>query len=203
VIVATFTVNPGRRKTMARSGTGWLVLGSALVLALTALTPAALAHGGDPTLVHACVNKSSGEVKIVGANASCKGNDTAVDWPATSTLAGGGSIMVHGASAGVVGAPFFVHFGGGVAEYRLPRDGTVQRMRILVTSNSYDGDTTVTLVVNGVPTGLSATIPAASTADIDVAGTVGVLDGQRVSVVADTPTVSSGSIVLSVSYEIQ
>ena len=193
---------------MTRSATRWMLPGLAFVLTLAGFTPMVDAHGGDPTLIHACVNKSSGEVKIVGASASCKNNETAVDWPATAAPppppAGGGSIMVHGVGAGVVaGGSFIIEFGGGVFEYRLPRDGTVQNMRILVTSNSYNGPTTVTLLVNGVATSLSATIPAGSTADIDVVGPVAVLDGQRVSVRADTPTVSSGSIALSVSYEIQ
>ena len=193
---------------MTRSATRWMLPGLAFVLTLARVTPMVDAHGGDPTLIHACVNKSSGEVKIVGASASCKNNETAVDWPATAAPppppAGGGSIMVHGVGAGVVaGGSFIIEFGGGVFEYRLPRDGTVQNMRILVTSNSYNGPTTVTLLVNGVATSLSATIPAGSTADIDVVGPVAVLDGQRVSVSADTPTVSSGFIALSVSYEIQ
>jgi hypothetical protein len=76
-------------------------------------------------------------------------------------------------------------------------------MRVLITSNSYNGPTTVTLFVNGGATSLSATIPGGSTADIDVVGPVAVLDGQRVSVRADAPTVSSGFIALSVSYAIQ
>lgn len=187
---------------MIRHVTGWLRLAAALVLVLAG-APVVGAHGGDPTLVHACVNKNSGEVKIVGATAACKNNETAVDWPATAAPAAGGSVMVHGVGAGVVGTPFFVHFGGGVTEYRLPRDGTVQNMRILVGANSYDGPTTVTFFVDGAPTALSATIPAASVADIDVAGTVGVLDGQRIAVKADASTVGSGSISLSVSYEIR
>ena len=190
---------------MTRSAARWLLLGSAFVLALAGITPAVYAHGGDATLIHSCVNKSSGEVKIVGANASCKANDTAVDWPGISAPApaGNGSIRVHGVGAGVVGAPFFVQFAGGVSEYHLPRDGTVQNMRILVGPNTYNGPTTVTLFVNGVATSLLAIIPGGSTANIDVAGTVSVFDGQRVSVVADATTVSSGSIRVSVSYEIQ
>ena len=38
------------------------------------------AHGGDVNLIHACVNNSSGTLKIVGPNASCKNNETALDW---------------------------------------------------------------------------------------------------------------------------
>ncbi len=191
---------------MTRSATRWLLLGSAFVLALVGVTPRVYAHGGDLTLIHACVNKSSGEIKIVGASASCKNHETAVDWPATSAPApaGGGSVMVHGVGAGVVaGGTFFIQFGGGVSEYRLPRDGTVQNMRILVTSNTYNGPTTVTLFVNGGATALSTTIPAGSTTNIDVVGPVAVLDGQKVSVMASAPSVTLGFIALSVSYEIQ
>ncbi len=38
------------------------------------------AHGGNTALIHACVSNSSGEVKIVGANATCPSNYRALDW---------------------------------------------------------------------------------------------------------------------------
>ena len=68
---------------MTRSTMGWL-----LVVALGFAPAAASAHGGDPALVHACVNKSSGEVKIVAPSAACKPHETAVDW-ASAAPAGG------------------------------------------------------------------------------------------------------------------
>jgi parallel beta-helix repeat protein len=37
-------------------------------------------HGGDASMVHACVNNSSGAVKFVGPNGTCQNNETAVDW---------------------------------------------------------------------------------------------------------------------------
>lgn len=79
---------------MTRSRAGLFFLGSAFVLALAGVTPAVYGHGGDLTLIHACANKSSGEVKIVGANASCKTNETALDWPRTSAGAGLGGVEV-------------------------------------------------------------------------------------------------------------
>ncbi|MBI3077595.1 MAG: hypothetical protein HYY85_11540 [Deltaproteobacteria bacterium] len=48
------------------------------------LSVMAYGHGGDTTKIHSCVNKSSGEVKIVGANALCKQHEMAVDWPITA-----------------------------------------------------------------------------------------------------------------------
>ena len=38
------------------------------------------AHGGNPNLIHTCVNNSSGTIKIVGATETCKKNWTALDW---------------------------------------------------------------------------------------------------------------------------
>jgi hypothetical protein len=76
-------------------------------------------------------------------------------------------------------------------------------MRILVTENSYNGVAIVTLMVNGTATLLTATIPTGSTAAIDVAGSVGVVDGDRISVVLDRSAPTVGLIRLSVSYEIQ
>ena len=37
------------------------------------------AHGGDSTKIHACVDQA-GNLKIVGAGAQCKANETALDW---------------------------------------------------------------------------------------------------------------------------
>lgn len=39
------------------------------------------AHGGDGSLIHACVNNRNGAVRIVGANTACDpGRETALDW---------------------------------------------------------------------------------------------------------------------------
>jgi hypothetical protein len=65
---------------MTQSTTGRLVAASVLALALAGLAPEVHGHGGDGTKIHACVNQSSGEVKILGASATCKPHETAVDW---------------------------------------------------------------------------------------------------------------------------
>jgi hypothetical protein len=65
---------------MTRSTIGWLLAVSAFGGSLTLSTPGAWAHGGDPALVHSCVNKSSGEVKIVAPSGTCKPHENAVDW---------------------------------------------------------------------------------------------------------------------------
>jgi hypothetical protein len=55
---------------------------TASVLAFAALPLQGLAHGGDTSKIHACLNPNSGEVKILDANASCHKHETPIDWPA-------------------------------------------------------------------------------------------------------------------------
>lgn len=38
------------------------------------------AHGGDVTLIHACVTNRTGAVRIVGANITCDVKETSLDW---------------------------------------------------------------------------------------------------------------------------
>ena len=51
-----------------------------LVVLATLTATGVFAHGGNAKLIHACVNKSSGTVKIVGPNDTCKRNWLAVNW---------------------------------------------------------------------------------------------------------------------------
>ncbi len=54
-------------------------IGALVAVALSAVMDQAVsAHGGDPSLIHACVNPG-GQVRVVGANDSCKQNEAAVD----------------------------------------------------------------------------------------------------------------------------
>ncbi|MBI4504908.1 MAG: hypothetical protein HY691_05180, partial [Chloroflexi bacterium] len=55
---------------------GLLLLGAAMVFLGGAVVTMVSAHGGDLALIHACVNNSSGEIKIVPANQTCNRNET-------------------------------------------------------------------------------------------------------------------------------
>jgi hypothetical protein len=57
----------------------WLVVLNIVLISLTSVTLVS-AHGGNSALIHACVSNSSGEIKIVGANANCPSNYRALDW---------------------------------------------------------------------------------------------------------------------------
>jgi len=57
----------------------WLVVFNVVLISLLSVTLVS-AHGGNTALIHACVNNTSGEIKIIGANATCPNNSRALDW---------------------------------------------------------------------------------------------------------------------------
>ena len=57
----------------------WLVALNVVLITLVSVTLVS-AHGGNTALIHACVNNTSGEIKIIGANATCPNNYRALDW---------------------------------------------------------------------------------------------------------------------------
>jgi len=121
----------------------------------------------------------------------------------SSTDTAVGSIMVHVGGFSVASTPLMLATGGTAVEYRLPRDGFIQNMRVFIQRNTFGTNATVTVFAGGVEK-LSAVIPAGSTADIDVAGSEAVSDGDAVFVLVEADDLtSSGSLVLSVSYEIK
>jgi hypothetical protein len=182
--------------------------GIALALAVL-FTPSLLAHGGDPAVIHACVKNVNGQVRIVGPADSCLPSEYSLHWPATAAPpppppSASSAVMVHGNGYGVGGVDVnFVSLGGGVQEYRTPRAGVIQNMRILVRSNTYNGATPVTLMVNGLATAVTTVIPAGSTANINVPGSVAIVDGDKIAVVMNRGASSSGFLEFIVSYEIQ
>ncbi len=122
---------------------------------------------------------------------------------------GGGAIMVQngGVSSGVIRL-LRTPVDSGV--YRIPRDGTIQNMRIFTSpvsdwGTTCYGPTVLTLLVNDRPTSLSTTFTSGRNRGIDVPGTVDVFDGDRISVEVDTRENSEDScyaVFMSVSYEI-
>ena len=61
--------------------TGTLV--GVIWLGLAGATPGAFAHGGDPTLIHACKSNLFGTLRIVAPNTNCTRFETAIDWSIT------------------------------------------------------------------------------------------------------------------------
>lgn len=57
-----------------------LVAVSTFMFVLLAGATMVSAHGGDSSIIHACVQQSSELVRIVGANDVCRIDETAVDW---------------------------------------------------------------------------------------------------------------------------
>lgn len=63
-------------------------IGMLLAALLASGTTWALAHGGDPDLIHACVRNFTGLVRIVGPNDNCLPNETPLDWSRQSGQVG-------------------------------------------------------------------------------------------------------------------
>ena len=61
----------------------YIIVGLAVGSLLTLATSVVLAHGGDLSLIHACVRTNNGNIRIVGANDNCNGNESPLDWPKT------------------------------------------------------------------------------------------------------------------------
>ena len=64
----------------------WLIWGTGALLLAALLGASAVtlisAHGGDGSLIHACINNRTGLTRIVDASDSCRSQETAVDWNA-------------------------------------------------------------------------------------------------------------------------
>jgi hypothetical protein len=69
---------------LPRRARRWHTLGAAVLLAGTLSAGAVLyvhaKSASPPQVIHACVNNSSGTVKIVGATDTCKGNESTLSW---------------------------------------------------------------------------------------------------------------------------
>lgn len=59
------------------------VMAAAVGLLMGSPAPVVYAHGGNASLVHACVKASGGQTRIVGPSVSCNASEAAVDWSIT------------------------------------------------------------------------------------------------------------------------
>jgi hypothetical protein len=72
---------------------------AASTVAALGIVALASAHGGPPAtgIIHACVNNSSGEIKIVAETATCNGNRSPLDWNAQGVAGADGEDGEDGA----------------------------------------------------------------------------------------------------------
>ncbi len=179
-------------------------------------TPTAYAHGGDTSLIHACVSNNSGTLKIVGANEVCSNNQTPLHLQNADngeSKAGGGAIMTLGGRFSVCPANSsswcsntrsIQHGLWGDFGYRVTRDATIKNMKLFIIENSYEQLAPLTIYINGVATSLTTLIPPTTINNIDVPVSINVQEGDLVTLILDlnNETNMSGVLHLSVSYEI-
>jgi hypothetical protein len=109
---------------VTRSKIGWFLLVSASCLSLAGAPSSTAAHGGDPSLIHACVNSSSGTIKIVGPDTTCKPHEQAVDWAGGAPASGVTKVLTEISLVSVL--PGFAN------------SGTGERSRFLWEPDRYD-----------------------------------------------------------------
>jgi hypothetical protein len=176
-----------------------------LVLALVFVAAAALlpawvsAHGGDAGVIHACVHRSSDQVRIVGPNDGCRNAENPIHWSASGGPAGPQGPQGPPGPAGSPGAPGQCTAGcsGGTIQGRLvsctPQDFT--GILVYVPGTSFiaiaaaDGSFAIRNVVEGTH-GLVVQQPGQSAATVQ--DPIAVTDGQVSAagdiVVSDTST---------------
>lgn len=168
-----------------------LRIGIAFVLAAFAVLVSA--DGGDPTLIHACVKPSSGEVKIVGPKDSCKPGWTPVHWKAAGPglpASGGGFLHARSnfAASGANTTQFAMFVEEGTESFvqvPVPRAGTLANLLVRPHAAPAGGAiVSVTVRVNNVDTLLSATHTSADGTNTksNTAAAVSVKQGDLVAV---------------------
>jgi hypothetical protein len=121
------------------------------------------AHGGDPSVIHGCVQKSSGLVRIVAANESCRDTETALHFGGqapqglTATLTADKSMVAQFCTPGGPTAPKSEYHDGpgvviGPGTY-LPVNGSEDVTHVGIEEyNAYNGNTNVWLQIMDVTT---------------------------------------------------
>jgi hypothetical protein len=139
--------------------------GTGVALVLAAFAVWVSADGGDPTLIHACVKPSSGEVKIVGATATCKPGWTPLHWRAAAAGAANGSGFLHArsnfAASGAKTTQFAMFVEEGTESFvqvPVPRAGTLANLHVRPHAAPAGGAIVgVTVRVNNADTTLNVT----------------------------------------------
>jgi hypothetical protein len=71
-------------------------------------------------------------------------------------------------------------------QHAVPRAGTLRRMRVTSTANTLDGETVLTILVNGAPSTLTVTLPAGIRNGNDNAHTMALNSGDNVAIRVET-----------------
>jgi len=140
-----------------------LVIGMLLVVAFLAVPSITRADGGDPFLVHACVNPS-GLTRIVGPDDTCGTNQTPVHWPKP---VGPASVEVDCAVGTIADA--------------LKNPGNLLTIMVKGTCNENVTIARDTVTLQADPAGGEVHGPNSNLATITVAGQDVLIDGLRVT----------------------
>jgi|SRR5579859_2263004 len=187
-----------------------LKMAAAIILAVVMTTGATWAFATGGGLIRACVNDTSGEIRIVGASDTCKEHQSLLEWNSAGAggSGGGGLIPFRGSGdpSGVICMSVYGTGGPcGDPQFEMPVAGAGKLTAISVRnfSGALDGPTTVTVLVNGAPSALSVVIPAGSNAPQVGTAAVNVQAGDLIQVAVDATHGTTGYVSFNGSIEFQ
>lgn len=167
------------------------------------------AHGGDTSLIHACVRTNNGTIRIVGANEACQNNESPLDWSQSVSqqssksgfLTFTGSANINQQCAGTSG-----NFGSCSDTERqilFPSSGNLKKLIVWPyrNTNTNGGPANITVLLNNVPTTLQVQIPAGSTSTVLDTEDLSVEEGDLVTIQSYDPTGQPGDTSFNVSLE--
>ena len=82
-----------------------------------------------------------------------------------------------------------------------PKTGTISRIKGKIATNTFDDTTTYTLRLNGIDTAATITIPAGSTADFTIPGSIAVAEDDLISWKIDRPSTIGGIGEVEITYD--
>jgi hypothetical protein len=152
-----------------------MFVGILVAVVLTAGATLTWARAGDQNLIFACVNNSSGTIKIVSAATQCAKNESLLKWSSgesTGSSQGGvfafrgGSYANHEENCSAL---WGLNWDCSAEPYQdhavpLPLDGHLVGLAVYPYVNTTQYNVAVTVIVNDAPTPISVEIPAGSTA---------------------------------------
>jgi len=155
------------------------------------------AHGGDNSLIHGCVKTSNGDIRIVTANGTCAGNESALDWPANKSS--GGGVFAFSGFNDVNNTTFCSSLAGNEGACSIELETPITANGKFVTlavspflnTSTTGGPATVTVLINGVATALKVEIPQGSTQVVIDNTNVNVQAGDLVMIETHYPGISS------------
>ncbi len=192
----------------------YVVFSVMVLVLLSAVATYVFAQVENSDRIFACVNNRSGTIKIVGSDADCSANAVPLSWNPDGSVGGGGVLLSQG---GFFKQTLLDHPDGFcfMAEHTekqdcaspgayipIPSDGQFVSLAIQPVENFRSDDSIFTLMVNGSPTTLTATVPDGSMSVVLASSVVPVSAGDLITMRVEGNVIDPPKPKDSLSYHL-